>query len=172
MKQKWILVMVVVVLLASVFQIGVFAKDMAEVKVWIRNSTGGVVQLSLTDADGNLRYMTVEPGVFEYSLADGVYGYYASTVCGNYAGQWNFSQNKTLILKCVDDKLAIESPYLCEDFGWYATDDWGLWFMSWTTDGKYRYLDKHDFLQDETHGEYYHAWWACWNKGTDAHYGW
>lgn len=172
MKRKLILVLAVVVLLASVFPVSAFAKDMAGVKVWIRNSTGGVVQLSLTDANGNLSYKTVEPGVFEYTLTDGLYGYYASTACGNYAGQWNFSQNKTLILKCVEGTLAIETPYKCEEVGWYATDYWGLWFMSWTNDGRYHFSDKWDFLQDETSGDYYQAWWGCWSPKTHANYGW
>lgn len=170
-KKLWIVV-AIVVLLASVFPVGVNARDKAEVKVWIRNSTGGVVELRLTDGSGNNTFQTVEPGVFEYAMAEGGYDYYARTVCGNYAGHWNFNVSKTLILKCIDGLLAIESPYKCEDKGWYATDDWGLWYLSWTKDGHYTYPNPSEFLEDVTGGWYYLAWWECWDPKSGATYGW
>ncbi len=173
MKRKLLIVLAIVVLIVSVFPAVALAKDKADVKVWIRNSTGSAVELRLIDEFGNNIYKTVEPGVFEYSMVEGKYSYYASTACGNKSGNWNFDASKTLFLNCVNDSLTVQRLYnnICPDEGWYA-DDGELWFMSWTTEGQYGFSDPEDYLFHVTDGDYYHAWWGCWTPKAHAHYGW
>lgn len=100
MKSRVLLVAIVLILIISLFPVAAFAAAPADVKVNVRNQTAGLVQLSLTDADGNVSFKTLEMGTSSFEITEGIYTYYASTPCGAMAGEWNLNVNKTLYLGC------------------------------------------------------------------------
>lgn len=95
-----IIIIINLLLILSLFPVAAFAAAPADVKVNVRNQTSGVVQLSLTDANGNISFKTLEPGTSTFVITEGIYTYYASTPCGALAGEWNLNVNKTLYLGC------------------------------------------------------------------------
>lgn len=100
MKKQLFVVFVIIALLAAVLPVSVFAGSPAELKVEVRNTTGGMIYLDIVDAAGNHIYKSFEAGVFEFDMLEGIYSYYVSTPCGNYAGEWNLNINKTLFVSC------------------------------------------------------------------------
>jgi hypothetical protein len=108
----------------------------------VRNQTGGTVQLNLTDANGDMTFIALEPGVFPVDLTEGIYSYWASTPCGNVAGSWNVNVSKTLFLSCKNDLLALSfvKTYTrnsnCADFGFLYNSGGGMTFVSQTHYGE------------------------------------
>ena len=100
MKRKWIVLTLVLALLLAALPTAALAAAPAEVKVFVRNTTGANAELSLTDAAGNKIFKTLEPGVSDFTLTEGLYAIYVSTVCGAYADNWNVNVNKTLYIEC------------------------------------------------------------------------
>lgn len=107
----------------------------------VRNQTGGTVQLNLTDANGDMTFIALEPGVFPVDLKEGIYSYWASTPCGNVAGSWNVNVSKTLFLSCKNDLLALSlaKTYTpdCADFGLTYTEYGRFTFISQTHYGEH-----------------------------------
>jgi hypothetical protein len=141
MRSRVLLVALVMLLLASLFPVAAFAAAPADVKVNVRNQTSGLVQLSLTDSDGNVTFKTLEMGTSTFEITEGIYTYYASTPCGAIAGEWNLNVNKTLYLVCKEGKLGatlqklIKGAIIC-NLGYYETFPDGSPrvdnFVSWT----------------------------------------
>jgi hypothetical protein len=107
MKKQLFVVFVVIALLVAALPVSVFAGTPAELKVDVRNTTGGAINLDIVDAAGNHIYKSFEAGVFEFDMLEGVYTYYVSTPCGNYAGDWNLNINKTLFVSCKSGEPTI-----------------------------------------------------------------
>lgn len=123
MKQKFLLYFITAVLLISLIPISAFAAAPAELKVFVRNTTGGVVDLKLTDADGGIHWMTLEAGVFETTLMEGKYEYYAVTPCGTQVGVWNLNVSKQLDIHCRDGVLEFKLAKRCDN-NWWGTVYW------------------------------------------------
>jgi hypothetical protein len=89
----------------------------------VRNQSGGVVTLNLTDANGGITFFQLESGVYAVELTEGVYSYWASTPCGNVAGSWNVNVSKVLFLSCKSGltlrNQANSHRLACSDFGLY-----------------------------------------------------
>jgi hypothetical protein len=118
------LTIIVILLITTLFPVTALAAAPAEVQVDVRNQTAGMVQLSLTDAIGNITFKTLQPGTSSFQITEGVYTYYASTPCGALSGQWNLNVNKTLYLVCKESHLGASLQKLinnrvCGNFGYY-----------------------------------------------------
>ena len=100
MKKNFVLVLLALALLLAALPAVALAAAPAEVKVFVRNTTGAVAELSLTDAAGNKIFKSLEPGLSDFTLTEGLYAAYVSTVCGAYADSWNVNVNKTLYIEC------------------------------------------------------------------------
>jgi len=100
MKKQLFVVFVVIALLVATLPVSVFASTPAVLKVDVRNTTGGAINLDIVDAAGNHIYKSFDAGVFEFEMLEGIYTYYVTTPCGNYAGDWNLNINKTLFVSC------------------------------------------------------------------------
>ena len=100
MKKNFVLILLALALLLAALPTIALAAAPAEVKVFVRNTTGANAELSLTDAAGNKIFKTLEPGVSDFTLTEGLYAAYVSTVCGAYADSWNVNVNKTLYIEC------------------------------------------------------------------------
>ena len=97
----------------------------ADLKVNVRNSSGGTVSLRLTDANGNNRFLTIEPGLAPITVVEGEYSYYASLPCGNLAGTWNVNVTKTLFLSCKNEVAFMSLSKVingCHYFGTWDVD--------------------------------------------------
>lgn len=101
MKKQLILITVLVLLLTMLLPAAALAAKPAELAVEVRNQTGAVAELSLTDAVGNVTYKSLPVGVSSFDLTEGRYTYYASTACGAKSGPFNAStKEKILFLGC------------------------------------------------------------------------
>ena len=120
MKNKFVVWFVLAALLVSLIPVSVFAAEPMELKVFVRNATGGVVDLRLTDANGDFHYMTLDPGVYEVELMEGKYEYYAVTTCGVQVGVWNLNVSKQLMVSCDGGVLSMDLSKRCQD-GWWGT---------------------------------------------------
>lgn len=100
MKRSFLTSLVLIALFVTMVPGTVFAAAPADVIVFIRNQTGGQVNLSLTLPGGFPIYKTLDAGTSQFGITEGTYTYYASTPCGNSSGQWNLTVNKTLLLSC------------------------------------------------------------------------
>ena len=113
MKLKSIIVLVIAMLLLAAFTTA-FAAKPAEIKVWVRNQTGGELSLSLTDAAGVISFYDLPAGQSELTLVDGKYSYYASGLCGAQSGVWNLPDSATLTIDCKTSGLLIsEDSHRC-----------------------------------------------------------
>jgi hypothetical protein len=126
MKQKRIvLLLLVTILFVTVFGSAAASGPM-ELRVNVRNASGAVVNLSLTDANGVRTFYHLEPGVYPITVGEGTYYYYASLPCGNLAGVWNVNVVKTLFLSCQKDaafaSLAKNYADGCQYFGTWNID--------------------------------------------------
>jgi len=120
MKNKLVVLFVLAALLVSLIPVSVFAAEPMELKVFVRNATGGVVDLRLTDANGDFQYLTLDPGVSELALMEGKYEYYALTPCGVQVGVWNLNVSKQLMIRCDGGMLNMNLSKRC-DGGWLGT---------------------------------------------------
>ena len=130
MKNKVVVWFVLAALLVSLVPVSVFAAEPMELKVFVRNSTGGVVDLRLTDANGDFHYMTLDPGVYEVELMEGKYEYYAVTTCGVQVGVWNLNVSKELMISCDGGMLSMDLSKRCDNNWWgvmYYLPDYDFW---------------------------------------------
>ncbi len=130
----------IVVLVSILLPATAFAGNPQPLHLNVRNQTGGTVHLNLTDANGDVTFITLESGVFPVDLTEGVYNYWASTPCGNIAGSWNVNVGKTLFLSCKNNlpALSLAKSVLpgCLDFGYVYTYYDDLIFVSQTHYGE------------------------------------
>jgi len=110
---------IVAALLIMLLPANVLAAEPMELKVFVRNTTGGVVDLRLTDANGDFYYMTLDPGVYEVALMEGMYEYYAVTTCGVQVGVWNLNVSKQLMVSCDGGMLSMDLAKRCPN-GWWG----------------------------------------------------
>lgn len=97
----------------------VFAKEPVTFELEFRNQTGGVVSLSMEDANGNKTFVDVPEGVSTLDVPEGVYQYYANTLCGVEVGTWNMNVKKVAIFKCeADGDLFVDLDRMCYFPGW------------------------------------------------------
>ena len=140
MKHKIVSMFVLAVLIITTLFSSAGASGPVELKVNVRNATGAVVNLRLTDANGMNTFFSLEPGVYPISLTEGVYSYYASLPCGNLAGSWNVNVVKTLYLSCQHDvafaslKKAVAT---CQYYG------------SWDSDFEYLYHGGQEYAEPD-----------------------
>ena len=120
MKKNLVLVLLVLALLLAALPTVALAAAPAEVKVIVRNTTGAVAELSLTDAAGNKTFKSLEPGQSAFTLTEGMYTIYVSTVCGAYADSWNVNVNKTLYIECKGGSEPVVQFGKCM---WVGTND-------------------------------------------------
>jgi len=109
-----------ILILALLLPVGaVFAKEPVTFEIEFRNRTGGVVSLSMEDANGNKTFSDVPEGVSTLDVPEGVYQYYASTLCGVEVGTWNMNVKKVAIFKCeADGELFVDLDRMCYFPGW------------------------------------------------------
>lgn len=115
--KKTLIVLLSVMLLLSLIPATVFAAEPAELKVRVRNTSGGDVDLKLTAEDGSVQYITLPNGVYETTLMEGKYQYYAVMPCGTQFGEWNLNVSKTLYLQCKDGQPIVDLQY-CPNNYW------------------------------------------------------
>lgn len=124
MKKSFV-ALLVIAMLATFFPSAAFGASATEVTVNVRNQTGGQVDLSITLPGGSPQFMTLEEGVTSFTITEGLYDFYASTPCGNQAGQWNLNVTKTLNLSCDSGSLVTT---LARQSGGKSGCDVGLYF--------------------------------------------
>lgn len=107
-------------------------KAPVDVSVRFYNRTGSVISLSLTGADGLIRYLELPTDIHEFDLPEGFYTYYASTSCGVLTGEWNFSFNRRVVLTCEEainvhiTKMACDAMVFYVPGGWFESNK--LWW--------------------------------------------
>ncbi len=158
MKKNYVLVLVLVLLLVSVFPATVFAGKPADIHVDVRNSTGGVVYLDLVDANGNHIYKTLEAGISRFDLTDGKYSYYASTACGNQSGILNLNITKVLYILCGTDAPRLELAKSCEWYFNWGDNTYTRW-TGWWNNHAHEFGNNWDNMTDWMHGNGYS--WEC-----------
>ncbi len=163
MKAKWFLVLIVALLLAAL-PASALAGAPAEVKVFVRNQTGGEVSLSITDADGNPQFFTLQPGTTTLELTEGKYSYYASTICGSNAGTWNLNVTKQLDITCMGSTPAVTLAKRCLHNWWGV-----LWNDS--ANGVTIYIEGDNIEPDEFYQLnnklwYWLGYWPNWHHGS------
>jgi len=110
---------IVTALLIMLLPANVLAAEPMELKVFVRNTTGGVVELRLTDAEGQTHWLSLDPGVYKINLLEGKYEFYALTPCGVQVGVWNLNVSKQLMISCDDGMLSMNLTKRCEN-GWWG----------------------------------------------------
>lgn len=130
------LMIVLMLLIVFVFPTGVMAgKAPVDLTVDVYNKTGGMVELDLVNEDGVHTYLSFDTGVHEFTIAEGVYNYYAVTPCGNLAGNWNINVSKNLWLECADGASATLQKdcrimLWVPGYNWYEKNpDWWEWLQ-------------------------------------------
>ena len=123
MKKQFLIVSLVVVMLVSMLPVVALAAAPAEIQVDVRNQTGDVAQVSLTDANGNPIYLSFDAGNSTISLTEGYYTAYVSTVCGSYAGQWHVDGKKVIYIEC---KAGDTAPLVQYDRCHYVNSAYGF----------------------------------------------
>ena len=128
MRTKLLLLILIVSLLAALLPAAALAAAPAEIKVFVRNNTAAVANLKLVDSAGNPIYIDLEPGLSEFSLEEGQYAWYASTICGANAGNWNMNTTKTLYLECKEDGSPVVQYGKCQYilYPWYTKEAFGI----------------------------------------------
>ena len=121
MRAKWSIVLIVVLLLSTVAATAASAAKPAEILINFHNRTGGVVSLRLTDAAGMNTFIELQPGVSTETMDDGVYTYYAGTICGAQSGVWNFNVSKDVYIDCEGTNLASLGIH-CKKYGSWDED--------------------------------------------------
>jgi len=119
MKRKFLICIVVAALLIMLLPANVFAAEPMELKVFVRNTTGGVVELRLTNLEGKTQWLSLDPGVYKIDLMEGKYEYYALTPCGVQVGVWNLNVSKQLMVSCDGGMLSMDLSKRC-DGGWWG----------------------------------------------------
>lgn len=78
-------------------------KETGVVSISVKNRTGGIVTLILVDQNGYRHVFSYEPGMFNSSLLEGRYSFYANTPCGVQSGVLNLNVNKHLDFYCAKE---------------------------------------------------------------------
>lgn len=106
MKNKLILtVFIAGLLMVMLLPLTVFAGEPQDVTFRVRNATGGAVGLKLTDANGDIYWFDILTPNYETTLTEGMYAYYATTVCGIKFGDMNLTNGKRFTLTCPAQEL-------------------------------------------------------------------
>ena len=104
MKKTLVVMLVVFAILCSMLPTNVAfaAKAAPSVKVTVRNQTGGVISMSMTDSIGNPYFFSFsKPDTASVTVKGGIYTYFAFTPCGIQKGSFNLTRNKVLIIACT-----------------------------------------------------------------------
>ncbi len=175
-----VVIVFVISLLCLAVPLSVFAAEPAEIKVFVRNQTGGPVELALTDADGLKTFYSLPAGITELELLDGWYDYYASTQCGAQSGVWNLPTTRSLYIGCKDGMVSTAVVVNgCQKTGLYIYHDFmNPIFIPWTNYGE-RWAEKapwdneHQFVDFYLNQWYlYDGWhWGCFDSETDIEFG-
>jgi hypothetical protein len=137
MKKVTTIATIAVLILAVMFSMlptsAALAAAHADVTVTVKNRTGGAVTVNLRGEGGNYSFTYSEPGLYEFTVPEGKYDYYATTPCGNQSGQFNLNVNKELFLSCKDGgEILLSRPGP-------ACDNMALWYT--VTDGTFTEAD-------------------------------
>ena len=179
---KKVMFVLIVALLVMALPTAVFAAAPAPVMLHVRNTTGGPVELSLTDEVGNVMFYSLVEGINHIELVDGLYGFYASTLCGVQTGVWNLSATDTYILKCQDGALGIEKPANACDVGLYIYHDRFVYrtriFIPWAEYGRKwagiaPWDNESQFTEFYLNEYYLYSGydWGCYDGDTRVQYG-
>lgn len=135
--KKQLYLIIVLALLASLLPAAALAAKPAEIEVQVRNQTGAPVDMSLTDADGNITYQTLPVGTSTFELTEGRYTYFAGTLCGNQSGPFNAVKGKLLYLACDTTPVVLYES--CQYVGYNPWNgdlyDAGTNFRMWRSHG-------------------------------------
>lgn len=164
MKNRFLLLFLVVVLLAAMLPAAALAAKPAELKVLVRNATGAPAELSLTDANGNVIYQSLPAGVSQFTLTEGSYAFYVSTACGAQSGVWNVNSVKTLYVDCKGETSQVYYSK-CEMYGIWENEEayhpysnFRWWVRSgWWDDGYKEYLE---YLRTDPYYDSYNAYYC------------
>ena len=100
MKKQLLGIVTILVMVFSMLPSGAaLAKDGGSSNVNVRNRTGGIVTLMLTNAD-RTQTITLVEGTYDVSIPVGAYSYYAVTPCGTQTGSFNLTNRKMLFFTC------------------------------------------------------------------------
>ncbi|MCX6081288.1 MAG: hypothetical protein NTW32_17285 [Chloroflexi bacterium] len=125
-------IVVAIVMLTLLFSLlpassALAGKAIGDVTISVKNHTGGNVTLTLSDQYGNRFVFNYEPGMFDSTVLEGRYSYYANTPCGIQTGSFNMNVNKHLDFFCNtdDDEISLRVPssqagLACEIMFWYS----------------------------------------------------
>jgi len=97
----------------------------ADVTITVKNRTAGAVTITLSNEDsGSFTFTFDETGMYEVTVPEGKYEYYAVTPCGNESGQFNLNISKQLSFSCKDGREVTLSKS-CQKVLWVAGGlDW------------------------------------------------
>ncbi|MCX6080732.1 MAG: hypothetical protein NTW32_14480 [Chloroflexi bacterium] len=100
MKKSVFVTVIILALLASMLPLGsALAKEPGNSNVNVRNKSGGVVTVILTNANGS-QTLTLAEGVYDISLPATTFSYYAITPCGNQVGTFNLTNHRQMFFFC------------------------------------------------------------------------
>lgn len=167
--KKQLYLIVVIALLASLLPAAALAAKPAEIEVQVRNQTGAPVDLSLTDADGNIIYQTLPAGNSTFDLTEGRYTYFAATLCGNQSGPFNAVKDKLLFLTCEGTPVVLYENCQYVSYDWWSGEiyDAGQHYRYWRHYGyphsyewyllemRYGYGQTHECLYGLQPGDYW-----------------
>jgi hypothetical protein len=127
MKKNTTITTIAVLILAVLFSMLPVSTALAKrapdaVTITVKNHTSGKVTVTLTD-ENNARYTFTfeEPGMYDFSIPQGHYSYYATTPCGSESGEFNLNVHKELFLSCQDGREIILSKSDCEVALWVGS---------------------------------------------------
>ena len=99
------IIVLVLMILALMIPSSSFARPSSDVLIHVRNQTGGVVEIILTNSEGSVTDHFLPAGQSTFQSAEGIFSYYAKTPCGIQTGVMNFSVSKTLMFSCKSGKM-------------------------------------------------------------------
>jgi hypothetical protein len=137
MKKLTTLAMIAILMLTAVFAVmqsgtAMAANGAADVSVTVRNLTGGTVSLRLTAEGNDSFWFTFEgQGMYNISVPEGRYSFYASTPCGGESGEFNLNVHKIMKFYCEDgaDVTLTKPEAACGLYAWFHGPGqfWGHW---------------------------------------------
>ncbi len=146
MKKITIVLFTILALLFSMLPISSAAakKDTGNVFLYVRNRTGGLVHIVLTNANGKKLVFDYPVGMAKETMPQGKYGYYIITPCQKLSGDINLNVTKQLFFACdqgVDSETLAEvtvqpAPWTPTDGCVYSAIGGGMW----TCHGFFNYI--------------------------------
>jgi hypothetical protein len=122
MKKLTSAVAIAIMILAMVFSTALAAKRSADVSVTVKNHTGGTVTFRLTGENGSYWFTVDDLSMYEISVPEGRYSYYATTPCGNESGEFNLNVHKLLKFACKKSGREITlTKSSCEKVLWVGS---------------------------------------------------